>query len=194
MTGCNLGSSGEVSIDQWLIRIVNCGFFYHYYLRQLATKMANVKSLTTMDYVSLVVLSVLSCLLGLYHMLTTKRYNVREFLMKNPKLNVLSLILSIAASDLSGASFLGLPREVYMNGVIFATKNITQLFVIPIGMYVFLPLIFKLGYSSMFQVRFFYNLALLTRAMHCIIGIEMQFVIHYEIFVIVMALFVMEIL
>lgn len=54
---------------------------------------------------------------------------------------------------MSGIAILGIPGEVYLRGAIYVLVNLSLLIVIPVTTHLVLPVFFKVGSSSVYEVR-----------------------------------------
>lgn len=109
---------------------------------------------TYWDYTAFGAIFVLSSSIGFYHIWTARKSsNALEFLVHNRNLQLLPLMLSFVGTFVSAVGILGLPNEVYTNGVVFMATFIPFLLIIPFGVYLFVPMFFNLEIASIFQVR-----------------------------------------
>ncbi|GAB6028002.1 hypothetical protein CHUAL_002229 [Chamberlinius hualienensis] len=117
-----------------------------------------VAHLDIWDYVSLTGIVVFSTAVGLYHIFTARKVkNTNQFLVSSYDLGIGPLVLSIVASFFSSISFLGVPVEIYTYGMSFSLMSLSTMLFAPIGMYLFLPVFFKLDKPSIFaylELRF----------------------------------------
>lgn len=68
------------------------------------------------------------------------------------KLSVVPVGFSLMSSFMCATSMFGLSSENYLRGTQFMVINVSNIFGTPIVAYVFLPVFYKLGYLSVYQV------------------------------------------
>ncbi|GAB6024144.1 Sodium-coupled monocarboxylate transporter 1 [Chamberlinius hualienensis] len=107
------------------------------------------------DYVSGAVLVFLTCCLGVYHIFQAKNVkDAREFMFSNPDLGFAPLILSSVATFLSGILLTGFPAETYKDGGTYMLISVSLLILIPFITHLFLPIFFRLGTKTVFEILF----------------------------------------
>ncbi|GAB6024079.1 hypothetical protein CHUAL_008793 [Chamberlinius hualienensis] len=116
------------------------------------TKMVSKAQLDLWDYVTIALCVVLTSIPGVYYSVRRKKNaELKEFLAVNTKINFIPIILSAAATNLSAISILGLPPEAYNNGMSFIMWSFTTFLVIPMAVYLFIPVYFKINKSSIYE-------------------------------------------
>ncbi|GAB6022601.1 hypothetical protein CHUAL_006699 [Chamberlinius hualienensis] len=104
------------------------------------------------DYITLSALVILSSIIGLYHVFKSRTSkSTKDFLVASKDLGLFPLILSTMATFFSAIGMLGFPVEVYMNGLIFSFIIIPKLMHIPIAIFLYLPLFYKLNKNTIFE-------------------------------------------
>lgn len=115
-------------------------------------------TLTTWDYVALSITVAFSTLIGFYHVFKARKSkNTKEFLVSGKDIGFVPVVLSTVATAISPISMQGYPLEIYTYGIQFMLTSFGSFFTLPIFSYVFLPVYFNLGISSVFQVRTKHN-------------------------------------
>ena len=108
---------------------------------------------TVWDYVIFGVILAISSVIGLYHGCTgNKQSSTAEFLMAGRSMSVLPVALSLLASFVSAILLLGTPAEIVIYGTQYWMICISFLFVMPLAAYVFIPVFYRLGLTSVFEV------------------------------------------
>ncbi|XP_008579725.1 PREDICTED: sodium-coupled monocarboxylate transporter 1-like, partial [Galeopterus variegatus] len=77
----------------------------------------------------------------------------KDFLMGGRRMSAVPVSLSLTASFMSAVTILGSPSEVYRFGAMYIIFAITYFFVVLISAEVFLPVFYKLGITSTYEVR-----------------------------------------
>ncbi|GAB6026991.1 hypothetical protein CHUAL_013657 [Chamberlinius hualienensis] len=104
------------------------------------------------DYISLSSLVALSSIIGLYHIVAARRSKAtKDFLVTSNELGIGPLVMSTIATFMSAIGILGLPVEFYMNGLSFSLMPIGTLLVIPLGCFLYLPVLYKLNRNTIFE-------------------------------------------
>ncbi|UJR11632.1 hypothetical protein I4U23_015813 [Adineta vaga] len=103
------------------------------------------------DYAVLIILLCISAVIGIYQgCIRSKQTTTSEFFAANGKMKVLPTAMSLLASNLSAATILGAPTEVYAFGIVY----IHLLFAWFIGTYVtvklFIPIFRHIGSVSIY--------------------------------------------
>lgn len=106
------------------------------------------------DYVVFAAMLVISAVIGIYYAFAgNSQHTSKEFLMGGRSLNAVPVSLSLTASFMSAVTVLGTPTEVYRFGIIFSLFGITYLLVAVISAEVFLPVFYRLGITSTYEVK-----------------------------------------
>ncbi|VDO93462.1 unnamed protein product [Soboliphyme baturini] len=112
------------------------------------------KYFTVIDYVLFALFLGLPVVLGIASGL---RRNVqttsRELLLGHRNLGVLPMALTLVATYLSTVSVLGYPAEIYVYGTMFLYYFITYVITYPLVAYVFLPTVYPLQLTSVYEVK-----------------------------------------
>lgn len=77
----------------------------------------------------------------------------QEYILGNRNQRVIPVAVSLVANHMSGIAILGIPGEVYLRGAIYVLVNLSLLIVIPVTTHLVLPVFFKVGSSSAYEVR-----------------------------------------
>ncbi|KAH9382286.1 hypothetical protein HPB48_000888 [Haemaphysalis longicornis] len=78
--------------------------------------------------------------------------NEAEVFLGSRALRVLPLAASSAASLFSSIGLIGFPAHVYTYGMHSAWTLVTPVLYLPLATYVIVPLIYKMGFTSIFEV------------------------------------------
>lgn len=77
-------------------------------------------------------------------------------MLGDKKLSIIPVGFSLMASFMCATAMFGLSAENYLRGTQFMTINASNIIGTPIVAYVFLPVFYKLGYLSVYQVNQYY--------------------------------------
>lgn len=77
---------------------------------------------------------------------------LQEYILGNKKLSIIPVAFSLMSSFMCATSMFGLAAENYLRGTHFMIINLSNVLGTPIVAYVFLPVFYKLGYISVYQV------------------------------------------
>lgn len=106
------------------------------------------------DYVVFAAMLVISAVIGIYYAFAgNSQHTSKEFLMGGRSMNPVPVALSLTASFMSAVTVLGTPTDVYRFGVIFSLFGITYFLVVVISAEVFLPVFYRLGITSTYEVK-----------------------------------------
>lgn len=106
------------------------------------------------DYVVFAGMLLISAAIGIYYAFAgDKQQTSADFLMGGRRMSAVPVALSLTASFMSAVTVLGTPTEVYRFGAIFSLFGITYLLVVVISAEVFLPVFYKLGITSTYEVK-----------------------------------------
>lgn len=106
------------------------------------------------DYVVFAGMLLISAAIGIYYAFSGGlQQNSKEFLMGGRRMTAVPVALSLTASFMSAVTVLGTPSEVYRFGAIFSIFAVTYFFVVLISAEVFLPVFYRLGITSTYEVR-----------------------------------------
>lgn len=104
------------------------------------------------DYVTFVALIIMASCIGIYHAFKARKSkNTQDFLVRSHDLGVAPLILSTAATFMSAIGILGLPTESYVNGMVFLTNSLSNTLLLPLGVFLYLPIFFNLEVNSIYE-------------------------------------------
>ncbi|GAB6028000.1 hypothetical protein CHUAL_002227 [Chamberlinius hualienensis] len=114
--------------------------------------MSAVSQLDIWDYVSLSVVVLASSSVGLYQVYSARKISdTNRFLITNSNTGLAPLILSTVSTYISAITLLGFPAEIYTNGLSFSIQVLANTISIPLGMYLFLPVVYNLHPTSVFE-------------------------------------------
>ena len=106
------------------------------------------------DYVVFAAMLLISAAIGIYYAFAGGgQQTSKDFLMGGRSMTAVPVALSLTASFMSAVTVLGTPSEVYRFGAIFSIFAITYFFVVAISAEVFLPVFYKLGITSTYEVK-----------------------------------------
>lgn len=106
------------------------------------------------DYVVFAGMLLISAAIGIYYAFAGGgQQTSKDFLMGGRRMTAVPVALSLTASFMSAVTVLGTPSEVYRFGAIFSIFAITYFFVVAISAEVFLPVFYKLGITSTYEVK-----------------------------------------
>lgn len=109
---------------------------------------------TIWDYVVFAAMLLISAIIGVYYAFVGGGQKTsKEFLMAGRSMNALPVALSLTASFMSAVTVLGTPAEIYRYGAIFCIFAITYALVVLCSAEIFLPVFYKLGITSTYEVR-----------------------------------------
>ncbi|XP_055334401.1 sodium-coupled monocarboxylate transporter 1-like isoform X2 [Paramacrobiotus metropolitanus] len=104
------------------------------------------------DYLVLALMLAASGAIGIYYACTGgKQKTAGEFLLGDRKMQTFPVAMSLLASFLSSVTLLGIPAEVYMNGAGYWYIALSFCFVIPMVVWIYMPIFYNLGYVSAFE-------------------------------------------
>lgn len=81
-------------------------------------------------------------------------------MLGNKKLSIIPVGFSLMSSFMCASTMFGLSTENYLRGTQFMVINASNIFGVPIVAYIFLPVFYKLGYLSIYQVLYCYSIYL----------------------------------
>lgn len=113
-----------------------------------------VKSFAVWDYVVFAALFIISSGIGVFFAIKErKKATSREFLVGGRQMSFGPVALSLTASFMSAVTVLGTPAEVYRFGASFFLFFISYTFVITFTSELFLPVFYRSGITSTYEVR-----------------------------------------
>uniref|UniRef100_A0A8C3RZP6 Solute carrier family 5 member 8 n=1 Tax=Chelydra serpentina TaxID=8475 RepID=A0A8C3RZP6_CHESE len=108
---------------------------------------------TVWDYVVFGAMLLVSAVIGVYYAFAGGgQQTSKDFLMGGRSMSALPVALSLTASFMSAVTVLGTPAEIYRYGAIFCIFAITYFLVVVISAEVFLPVFYRLGITSTYEV------------------------------------------
>lgn len=109
---------------------------------------------TVWDYVVFAAMLLVSAIIGIYYAFAGGGQKTsKDFLMGGRSMSALPVALSLTASFMSAVTVLGTPAEIYRYGAIFCIFAITYGLVVLCSAEIFLPVFYKLGITSTYEVR-----------------------------------------
>lgn len=112
-----------------------------------------IGTFTVWDYVVFAAVLLISAAIGIYYAFAgDSRETSKDFLMGGRRMHAVPVALSLTASFMSAVTVLGTPAEVYRFGMIYSLFGITYFLVVVITAEVFLPVFYKLGITSTYEV------------------------------------------
>lgn len=113
-------------------------------------------SFGTWDYVVFTLMLIISAAIGIYYAFAQRReQTTRNFLVGGQSMTAVPIALSLTASFMSAITVLATPVEVYCNGAIFVLSCLGFVLMVGISSEVFLPIFYRLGITSTYEVRYF---------------------------------------
>ncbi|CAH1367551.1 unnamed protein product [Tenebrio molitor] len=104
------------------------------------------------DYVAFIAMLLVSALIGIYFGFFKSRYNtIREYLLGGRRMKVVPIALSIAVSQFTGITVIGVPADVYTYGATYWLMCFSLVFVVPLTIYVYLPVFYNLELTSTYE-------------------------------------------
>lgn len=106
------------------------------------------------DYVVFAAMLLVSAVIGVYYAFAGGGQKTsKDFLMAGRSMSAIPVALSLTASFMSAVTVLGTPAEIYRYGAIFCIFAITYGLVVLCSAEIFLPVFYKLGITSTYEVR-----------------------------------------
>ncbi|CAH1367545.1 unnamed protein product, partial [Tenebrio molitor] len=104
------------------------------------------------DYVAFAAMLLVSASIGVYFGFFKSKYNTtREYLLGGRKMKVVPIALSIAVSQFSGITVIGVPADVYTYGATYWLVCLSSIFVVPLTIYIYLPVFYNLELTSTYE-------------------------------------------
>lgn len=127
-----------------------------------------------LDYFFFTIVFVMCLMIGLYFALGTKKhFSIEEYLFGGKKLNILSVIFSLAATTISGSSTIGQSMEMYAFGLHNWLVSGVSVMWLLIMHHIFLPVFYELQLMSTFtylEMRFDSSVKKLASALYIMTG------------------------
>uniref|UniRef100_A0A4W3IN09 Sodium-coupled monocarboxylate transporter 1-like n=1 Tax=Callorhinchus milii TaxID=7868 RepID=A0A4W3IN09_CALMI len=131
----------------------------------MATSRSSVAQFNVWDYVVFIVMLLISVFIGIYHAIMGRRQQSNsEFLLGGRQMSALPVALSLTASFMSAVTVIGTPVEVYRFGAIFWIFCISYSIVTIISAEFFLPVFYRLGITSTYELLPLLYLLMVTRS------------------------------
>lgn len=135
-------------------------YISHFYITLhhniMETKENPASSFSTWDYVVFALMLVISAAIGVYYAFAQRQQQTaRDFLVGGQSMTAVPIALSLTASFMSAITVLATPVEVYCNGAIFVLSCLGFVLMVAISSEVFLPIFYRLGITSTYEVRYF---------------------------------------
>lgn len=109
---------------------------------------------TVWDYVVFAAMLLISAIIGIYYAFVGGGQKTsKDFLTAGRSMSALPVALSLTASFMSAVTVLGTPAEIYRYGAVFCIFAITYALVVLCSAEIFLPVFYKLGITSTYEVR-----------------------------------------
>lgn len=106
------------------------------------------------DYVVFAAMLLVSAVIGIYYAFAGGGQKTsKDFLMGGRSMSAVPVALSLTASFMSAVTVLGTPAEIYRYGAIFCIFAITYTLVVLCSAEIFLPVFYRLGITSTYEVR-----------------------------------------
>lgn len=106
------------------------------------------------DYVVFSCMLLISAAIGIYYAFAGGGQKTStDFLMGGRSMTAVPVALSLTASFMSAVTILGSPSEVYRFGAMYSIFAITYFLVVVISAEIFLPVFYKLGITSTYEVK-----------------------------------------
>ncbi|GAB6024590.1 hypothetical protein CHUAL_009738 [Chamberlinius hualienensis] len=123
-------------------------------------------SLEVWDYVTLFAVVLVTGLVGLYHIWTTRKTKMtKDFLVNSRQLGIVPLTISNLATFVSAVAMMGLPMETYTNGLTFGLVLVANFIIIPFAVHLFIPVFYELNRNTIFEyleLRFSSSIRIIT--------------------------------
>lgn len=131
-------------------------FYLNLYHSTMENKENTAASFSTWDYVVFALMLVISATIGVYYAFAQRRQQTtRDFLVAGQSMTAVPIALSLTASFMSAITVLATPVEVYCNGAMFLLSCLGFILMVAISSEVFLPIFYRLGITSTYEVRYF---------------------------------------
>lgn len=115
-----------------------------------------LKQFTVVDYVIFAAVLVISAGIGFYHAWKDRRQkSIDEFLLAGRNMHPVPVALSLLASFMSAITLLGTPAEIYNYTTMYFWIGVGYLLVIAGATHIYIPVFYKLGVTSAYEVNCF---------------------------------------
>lgn len=110
-------------------------------------------NLVAADYAVIVITMIISSGIGVYYWLSGgKQKSMEEYFMADRSMQMLPVAIGLTVSYISAVSLLGVSSENYVYGTQYAVINISYGLATPFVVYFYMPVFFKIGKASAFEV------------------------------------------
>lgn len=124
----------------------------------------DIGTFTVWDYVVFALMLLISAVIGIYYAFAGGGQKTsKDFLMGGRSMTAVPVALSLTASFMSAVTVLGTPAEVYRFGAMFSVFAISYAFTVLISSEVFLPVFYRLGITSTYEVQYNHKHPLLVK-------------------------------
>uniref|UniRef100_T1HT05 Uncharacterized protein n=1 Tax=Rhodnius prolixus TaxID=13249 RepID=T1HT05_RHOPR len=129
---------------------VNCTSNYRGISFGNAMSEIKLRRFDTLDYLIFTTMLVLSALTGLYFARGGQK-TISSYLFGDKKLSLLPVSFSLVTTFVSGTFLLGVPTEIYLNGIQFIYSTFLSFFAIIFMVYLIIPVLYNLQLISLFE-------------------------------------------
>lgn len=113
-----------------------------------------MRGFSVWDYVVFAAMLLVSAAIGIYYAFAGGGQKTsKDFLIGGRSMHAFPVALSLTASFMSAVTLLGTPAEIYRYGSIFCLFAITYTLVALCTAEIFLPVFYRLGITSSYEVR-----------------------------------------
>ncbi|XP_055929193.1 sodium-coupled monocarboxylate transporter 1-like [Argiope bruennichi] len=121
-------------------------------MNMYSTREELLSRFTIADYAIFIAMLGVSAAIGIYYACTgNKQKTTKDFFMGGQEMGVFPVAMSILASFMSAIPMLGIPAETYLTGTQFWMVVVAYCFMFPTVAYIYMPLFYKLGSSSVYE-------------------------------------------
>ena len=103
------------------------------------------------EYAIFILMLSISAGIGVFFCVKGQKSNA-DFLMGGKSMSVLPMTMSLVASFMSAITLLGTPAEMYVNGTQYIALVLAYPFVMGSAAHLYLPVFYKLGVSTSYEV------------------------------------------
>ena len=115
----------------------------------------NTNKFSIADYCVFAGMLLISSIIGIYFAYGGKQKSTKEYLMAGRDMHWFPVFVSLLASYLSAITLLGVPSEIYTYGVQYIVLCLSYFILIGAGVYIFLPIFYRLQVVSSNEVKLF---------------------------------------
>jgi Na+/proline symporter len=114
------------------------------------------RELQIADYVVFAATLGLSAAIGVFYAVRDRRRNTPvEYLLGGRQMYVIPVLMSLLSTFVAAPTILGIPADVYTFNTMYWWIVVGQAIAITISTHVFLPIYYRLGIISIFEIIFF---------------------------------------